>query len=124
MTGPSRTSRLLIVDDDVDVRELLRDVLIASGFEVSVAANGREALQVLKDGAEAGRLPHVVLLDVHMPVMNGQEFRRQQMADPHLAPVPVVAISSDWDARLDAQAVLKKPLDLDKLLATIGGFCR
>ena len=55
----------------------------------------------------AGQLPHVVLLDVHMPVMDGPEFRAHQKADPELAGIPVVAITSDWEAHLDADATLK-----------------
>lgn len=115
--------RLLVVDDDVDVRELLVEVLMASGFDVAVAANGREALQVLKHDATTGHLPRVVLLDVHMPVMDGLEFRAHQKADPDLSGIPVVTISSDWEARVDAQATLKKPLEFGKLLDTLNRFC-
>jgi CheY-like chemotaxis protein len=122
LTRPGGAPRLLLVDDDHDVRELLAQVLAASGFEVAVAANGREALGILRHDAKAGQLPRVVVLDVHMPVMDGSEFRALQKADPELASIPVVAITSDWDARPDAHATLKKPLEFEKLLATLHQF--
>ena len=71
--------------------------------------------------------PHVILLDLMMPVMDGWEFRRQQKADPALAPVPVIVLSALDPARtanVDAAAFLKKPLDFDRLLELVRAHCR
>ena len=62
-----------------------------------------------------------------MPVMDGWEFRRQQQADPELAPVPVIVLSAldpSRAAAVDAAAVLKKPLDFDRLLELVRQHCR
>ena len=71
--------------------------------------------------------PNVILLDLMMPVMDGWEFRRQQKADPELAPVPVIVLSALDQARaatVDAEAFLKKPLDFDRLLELVRDHCR
>jgi len=62
-----------------------------------------------------------------MPVMDGWEFRRQQQADPTLAPVPVIVLSAldqNRASNLDATAFLKKPLDFDRLLSLVRTYCR
>jgi len=123
VSGPPRERRLLIVDDDKDVRELLADVLAEYGFAVAVASDGREALQILREAVNTGEPPRVVLLDLHMPVMNGREFRAHQKAEPALAAIPVITMSSDWDPRIEAHATLKKPLQLATLLASLQPFC-
>jgi len=61
-----------------------------------------------------------------MPVMDGWEFRRQQQADPALAPVPVIVLSALDQVRatsLEAEAFLKKPLDFDRLLSLVRAYC-
>jgi CheY-like chemotaxis protein len=69
----------------------------------------------------------MVLLDLFMPVMNGWEFRAEQMADPKIASVPVVVLSADRNARdrgtLGAVEYLVKPVDFDHLLGTIAAYC-
>ena len=78
--------QVLIVDDDEAVRRLLELLLKTSGYDTVTATNGVEGLEQMHR-----QLPCVVLLDMNMPVMDGFEFRRQQLADPHLAAVPVLA---------------------------------
>jgi CheY-like chemotaxis protein len=113
---------VLIVEDDEDLREMMAQLLTLEGFNAATAANGREALDYLQESAK----PYVILLDLMMPVMDGWEFRRQQQADPELAPVPVIVLSALDQGRtsgLDADAFLKKPLDFDRLLALVRTYC-
>jgi CheY-like chemotaxis protein len=111
---------ILIVEDDLDVREALTQVLEFEGYSVVGATNGREALDRLR----AGALPSLILLDLMMPVMDGLQFRAAQMRDPSLAHIPVVVISADGKvdqkvASLGVAGYMKKPLDVDSLLALI-----
>jgi CheY-like chemotaxis protein len=114
---------VLIVEDDEDLREMMAQMLTLEGFEAVAVANGREALEYL----HAAEKPDVILLDLMMPVMDGWEFRRQQQADPALAPVPVIVLSALDQARassLEAEAFLKKPLDFDRLLSLVRAYCQ
>ena len=113
---------VLIVEDDEDLRDMMAQMLTIEGFRTATASNGREALDYLQT-----EKPNVILLDLMMPVMDGWEFRRQQKADPELAPVPVIVLSALDPARaatVDAAAFLKKPLDFDRLLALVRQHCR
>jgi CheY-like chemotaxis protein len=113
---------VLIVEDDEDLREMMAQLLTLEGFHAAAVANGREALEYL----HLRDKPDVILLDLMMPVMDGWEFRRQQQADPALAPVPVIVLSALDQARassLDADAFLKKPLDFDRLLSLVRTYC-
>ena len=87
---------ILIVEDDFDIREALTQILEEEGYAVREAANGREALDVA-----ARELPSLILLDLMMPVMNGWQFRAEQIKDPRLAPVPVLVISADPHLQLE-----------------------
>jgi CheY-like chemotaxis protein len=109
----SSSRRILVVDDDRDIRELLVELLGGEGYLVSSAADGRQALWE----AHAHR-PDVILLDLMMPVMDGYQFRAAQLEDPDLAQVPVVIISA-FDHRLEAAAVIQKPFLVEELLATV-----
>ena len=111
---------ILIVDDDPDIRAALVDVLSDSGYAVRAASNGREALEILRTGAP----PRLVLLDLMMPVMDGLQFRQEQLADPALRDVPVVVISAGSNVAESARSLgvagyLRKPIDLDRLLEVI-----
>jgi CheY-like chemotaxis protein len=115
------TKSVLIVDDDLDIRDSLAEVLEIEGYRVAKAKNGREALRML----QTGQRPAVILLDLMMPVMNGWQFRAAQASDPTIATIPVVVLTADSNARekaaeIGAQAFLRKPLDLRTLLDTIG----
>ena len=113
---------VLIVEDDEDLREMMAQMLMLEGFQAVAVANGREALEYLHDAEK----PDVILLDLMMPVMDGWEFRRQQQADPAIAPVPVIVLSALDQARastLEANAFLKKPLDFDRLLSLVRTYC-
>src|SRR5438128_8871587 len=81
---------VLIVEDDADLRDMMAQLLTIEGFSATTVANGREALDYLTRGDR----PDVILLDLMMPVMDGWEFRRTQLADPALADVPVIVLSA------------------------------
>lgn len=109
---------VLVVDDEVDIRQAMAEVLEDEGYEVHAAANGAEGLRQLRE-----HRPALVLLDLMMPVMNGWEFRRAQLHDPELADVPVVVLSAVGRApALEVDAFLQKPFDLETLLAQVRQF--
>ena len=116
--------RVLIVEDDTDLRETLSQILTDEGYRVWSVEHGKAALDCLRDGSK----PCLILLDLTMPVMNGWQFRAEQREDPDLAEIPVVVISAG--ANLAAQVVplgiqdyIRKPIQLGQLLATVGRYC-
>jgi CheY-like chemotaxis protein len=109
--------RVLVVEDDALIRESLIEALEEHGYQVTGAANGRDALDVLATPPR----PDVILLDLMMPVMDGRSFRNQQLRDPALAAIPVVVLSAASDvlragAEMRAAGVLRKPVTLRALL--------
>ncbi|MBA3463039.1 MAG: response regulator [Deltaproteobacteria bacterium] len=113
-------SLVLIVDDDQDVRDVVAGVLQKRGYDTATAANGREALAQLR----AGLRPGLILLDLQMPVMDGETFCEECARSPALAEIPIVVISSDTAtaaklAATHARAHLSKPVPIDRLLATL-----
>jgi CheY-like chemotaxis protein len=108
----------LIVEDDLDIREALSQILEDEGYAVVCASNGMEALTLLRADKTQ---PNLILLDLMMPVMNGWQFRTEQKADAHLAKIPVVVISADGNvsdkaSTIDAAGYLRKPIHIEKLL--------
>jgi CheY-like chemotaxis protein len=117
--------RVLVVDDDPDIRETVIEVLQENGHRAQGASNGVEALERLRGSDE---LPCLILLDLMMPTMDGQAFRAEQLRDPQLSPIPVVVISAFRDSaekakELDAAAHLTKPVSLDELMDVVARFC-
>src|SRR5206468_11942375 len=113
-----RDVRILLVEDDPEIRDTLGDLLREEGAAVAPAAHGRDALAQLRGAAP----PDVILLDLMMPVMDGWEFRVEQRADPVLACIPVIAMSADHSAKaraIAAEAYVRKPIDLDELMRRI-----
>jgi DNA-binding response OmpR family regulator len=116
---------ILLVEDDVDIRLDLADILRAEGYDVSTAANGQEALDFLGANSEQVGL---ILLDLMMPVMNGWDFRARQLEEPALTAIPVVLLSGAGDVARHALALktagyLIKPLRLDSLLGIVSRLC-
>ena len=112
---------IMIVDDDADVRSTVADALEEEGYAVVTAANGREALKQLLDGAR----PSLILLDMMMPEMNGWAFRAEQQQRADLAAIPIIIFTAygvprDTAAQVGAQGYLRKPVRLDDLLAAVG----
>jgi len=122
--APSATpKRILIVDDDADVRTILRDFLSSiCQFDVSEASNGKEALEVLHPSHD------LVVTDLSMPVMGGVELIRRIRAHPDVADIPILAVSglpgSNKQTLLEvgASAFLPKPVRLAELQDTIRGL--
>ena len=112
--------RILIVDDDASIREMLSLVLTDEGYDVRQAENGRCALAVLQTWRA-----DLILLDLMMPVMDGLAFRAEQTLTQGIADIPVVVLSASQPLRelrhegLDCAAALSKPCDLDLLTETI-----
>jgi CheY-like chemotaxis protein len=118
----SERSTILIVEDDLDTREMLGRFLELEGYSVETAINGREALERLEEGARAC----VILLDLMMPVMDGWQFRREQVQKQELAAIPVIVVSAagrDRIQQIHANGYLSKPVDLDELLTQIRQYC-
>jgi two-component system, chemotaxis family, chemotaxis protein CheY len=113
---PVHRCTVLVVDDDPEMRELLRVALMPEGYEVAAAPNGREALHYLRSNADAC----IILLDLMLPVMDGAHFRTAQLRDRSLAWIPLIVMSAAVDAdrrarELGARRLLRKPLDLDEV---------
>lgn len=114
---------VLIVEDDTDVREFMDVLLTTHGFETMTAANGREALERMR-----ARRPCLVLLDLMMPIMDGWQFRAEQLREPDIADVPVVCVTavaeqSERLERLNAPC-LRKPVEFQALLDVVESACR
>jgi CheY-like chemotaxis protein len=109
--------RVLVVDDDPDIRDALSEVLRAEGYHATAASNGSEALDALSG---AGPHPAAIVLDLMMPVMTGWEFIERKGRDPLLSAIPVIVISASG-RRLDSGAAvhLDKPFDLEVLLQAV-----
>jgi CheY-like chemotaxis protein len=116
---------VLVVDDDASIRESLADLLGDEGYQVQTATNGAEALSLLRPPAQLR--PCVILLDLMMPIMNGQEFYAEQQRDLALATIPIVVISADRNVSLEATGFqgefLPKPVRLDTVLGVLGRHC-
>jgi CheY-like chemotaxis protein len=113
---------VLLVEDDIDTRETVGELLEDHGYSVLGAGNGAEAVRLL----HSGRVPSVILLDLMMPVMDGYRFRAQQRSDPALAEIPVIVMTAGESIaleELDVSAIVRKPLHVPRLLATIDQHC-
>jgi CheY-like chemotaxis protein len=123
-SGAGGRRPVLVVDDDRDIRESLQEILEDEGYPAATAKNGAEALQRVRE-----LRPCLIVLDLFMPVMDGAEFRRQQLADPEIASVPVVIVSAavGLEERISAlrpTSHLEKPIRLERLLEVVATFCR
>jgi CheY-like chemotaxis protein len=111
------------VEDDREQREALCAMLDLEGFGHAEASNGQEALDYL----DKSQAPCVVLLDLEMPVMNGWDFRVEQLADERLSRIPVVVVTANSDGLGErfpgAAGFLWKPLKFEKLAAVLDQMC-
>jgi len=115
--------KVLVVDDDEDLRDSIATLLRRQGYDVEIARDGREALDLVAVGLPGAILPGAILLDMRMPVMNGWEFARifRQRYD-HLTPIIVLTAASDVRARaveVGAEDWLGKPFELSELYQTV-----
>jgi CheY-like chemotaxis protein len=120
---------VLVVEDDADTREMLTTLLTTQGFYAVGAEDGLEALHLLRSVLHRSpQTPCLVLLDLAMPRLSGNEFRRAQLNDPIVAGVPIAVMSGAIDATergetLGAVATLTKPIDLDVLIDVVRRYC-
>lgn len=119
-------ARILVVEDDVDVLDFVRQLLIAHQFQVILAVTGKEGLNAARD-----HRPDLVVLDVLLPGMNGLEVCRQIRADPMLADTPVLFLTSKGDVNdkvagliAGADDYLSKPFDVTELILRIRALLR
>jgi CheY-like chemotaxis protein len=127
VNAPSHT--ILVVEDEPDFRQIMREVIEDAGYAVVGAANGKEAQDYLLHAT--AKPPCLILLDLMMPVMSGWEFLTWISAQPEpLASVPVVIMSAASQDRIDVTTrarrtagVIQKPFQSDDLLTTVKRFC-
>ncbi|HET7190650.1 MAG TPA: response regulator [Pseudolabrys sp.] len=118
------TKRILVVEDQEDNRQILRDLLGSAGYDLIEAENGEEAL-----AAVSKHRPDLVLMDIQLPVMDGYEATRRLKADPEFKAIPVIvvtsyALSGDEGKAREAgcDAYVTKPYSPRLLLAKIKEF--
>jgi len=117
--------RVLLIEDDLPVCNSLREALQEEGFKVATAADGREALELLRRGPR----PSAILLDLMMPVMDGWDFRQEQLRDPVLRNIPTVVVTATGFSAETVRAqfgdvdLFPKPIPFLDLLDTLGRIC-
>ena len=112
---------ILIIEDDRDILDVLKDLLESEGYQISTAENGRDALDFLEGAAS---LPDLMLVDLMMPVMDGYQFREIQSKHPRFKKIPLVLMSADGHieakkAKVGVEHFMQKPLALDQVLETV-----
>jgi CheY-like chemotaxis protein len=117
--GASRQVRVLVVDDEPTLREVIAAYLEDSGYTVDQAENGVQALERMKTAR-----PDIIVLDLLLPIMDARELMSVMRREPGFAAVPVVLLSAAADLprlteQLQPRAALAKPVDLDVLLAVV-----
>ena len=118
--------QVLVVDDDDDVRETVTMVLDASGYATIPAFDGVDALERLRDRQTH---PSLILLDLRMPRLSGEQVMEEILGTPALAGIPVVVMSGDREARdtalaMGAASCLTKPIELDDLERVVKNYAR
>ena len=116
MNQYNHTRKILVVDDDPVIRDMMADILEFEGYSISVARNGSEALQLLRSGQA-----YLVFLDIMMPVMSGKELCTLIEADPHMRQRHKIVLMSAMDnleeaATLEVDAILQKPFVVDDVI--------
>ena len=119
------THRIIVIDDDLDIREAVSDSLVDEGYDVDAFGSGTVALAHLRERFDASVV--VILLDWMMPGMNGGEVFEELRKDTKLSQIPVVLLTADTQAREKAEALgipryLRKPLRLEDLFRTVAQF--
>jgi CheY-like chemotaxis protein len=113
--------RVLLVEDDAATRDALRDILAGERIEVWTASDGEEALRLL---ASTQARPTVIVLDLVLPGMNGQELCERLRRIPRLADVPVLAMSGHHHVRVHGARLFEKPFDPSDLVEAVFRLAR
>lgn len=111
--------KVMIVEDEADIRDTLAEFFSDEGYDVVTAGDGRRALSHLADGER----PCVIILDLVMPVMSGNELYEHLQRDEELAAVPVIVTTSDPSRAPTGPLTMTKPIDLGRLLKTVREHC-
>lgn len=124
MSAESKKS-IFLVEDSKEIRNLVQMLYESEGYRIETATDGKDALQKLRAMSE---LPGLILLDLMMPIMDGFEFRGEQVKDARLSPIPVLIMTADGnvDAKariLGVQGSLRKPVDVSDLLDVAEQYC-
>jgi two-component system, cell cycle response regulator DivK len=83
------SKRILVVEDQPDSRQIIRDMLAATDYEISEAENGEQALTAVME-----QRPDLILMEIQLPIMDGYEATRRIKADPALRSIPIIAVTS------------------------------
>jgi len=113
-------SAVLIVEDNPDLQALYRAAVRNEGYEPLLASDGLEALNLLKTSSVQ---PNVIILDLMMPVMDGWQFMEHFNKDPSINTIPVVVCSASKSAAPPNVKIMKKPVELDRLLDVLNSYC-
>jgi CheY-like chemotaxis protein len=125
LTAPA----VLVVEDDRDVREAIEELLADDGYRPLLAANGREALDLLErlsSSGVPGSMPCLILVDLFMPVMGGAELVARLEHHPVWGAIPLVVMTAANDRMQGAKVdrpVLSKPVDFDVLARILAQYC-
>ena len=122
--GAQGPGRVLIIDDEADVRELFCDILRGAGFEAVSAESGAAGLEILRSDPRI----RVVLLDLLMPEMDGWRFRHHQLSQPQYAAIPTVIVTGAplggaAHEQLQAADYLSKPVTRERLIGAVAKYC-
>ena len=116
--------RVLVVEDDLEIRESVMEILEDHGYEPLGAENGLEALDKLRSSQPQ---PCLILLDLMLPKMDGRAFRAEQLRTPQFASIPVVVVSAFRDVAQTAQELkaefLRKPFRIEELVQVAQKYC-
>jgi CheY-like chemotaxis protein len=113
--------KILIIEDDHDIRVAYRSALESHGLEIFSAANGRDGLQLLSKIT-----PKLIILDISMPIMNGVEFLKVKDSHPLYKDIPVLIVTCKFEKEdiLKKHMCLSKPVDIDQFTSIISGYVR
>jgi two-component system, chemotaxis family, chemotaxis protein CheY len=114
-------AKILVIEDDESISSLLKQVLELENHEVESAENGRDALTKLETAKD---LPEVIILDMMMPVMNGAQFRQEQLQNEAIRDIPILLMTADSAIQkieydLKPNGILRKPITIDAVLKKV-----
>jgi CheY-like chemotaxis protein len=115
--------KVLLVEDDVDLAELYRGVLRWSGFDAACVIDGVSALRILEE-----EIPDLIVVDMNLPMLNGDQLLREMAAHPELRQIPAIVVTGE-DIRPNvaveqAKHILRKPCPPDRLVSAVERYVR
>lgn len=127
MSHPANRT-ILLIDDSEEHQILIEKLYTDAGYKLFKALNGQDGLNLLSEIARDNQIPAFILLDLAMPVMDGYDFRKAQLADSRWANIPVVILTSDGQIekktmQMGAAGYIKKPVSVERLLEEAARFC-